>query len=436
MKEPHTLQPLVNKFFENDPVAASHYLETMPIEDIIQVMKSLPLPIASETINRFNLVLTADVLQGIPDSLFSKIIPHIEDQHLSNVFMKLAPEIKIKLLDLLPEIKKKQLQEFLTYPEDSAGRLMTFDFIAFHSDVKVRDAIQTIKYFTQQGVRSSYLYVIDKENRLIGVLRIRDMLLAEGHETVESIMQKDVFRVNCFTDREQLASELSKRSYFAVPVVDNEDRLIGIIRISQLLGGIQQGATEDLQKMFGASGDEKAFSPVSFSLKTRLPWLHINLITAFLAAGVVSLFQGIIDKITILAVFLPVVAGQGGNAGAQSLAVVMRGLVMREIPAHKAKNLIFKETIVGAINGVIIGIVTAVIAWIWKGNPFLGIVVGLGMLVNLTIAGLSGAVIPISMKALGLDPAQCSSIILTTITDVVGFLSYLGFAVVFQKYLL
>jgi len=436
MKGQNSLEPLVSRFFENDPVGASHFLETMPVEEIVQVIQSLPVSIASETINRFNLVLTADVLQKIPGGLFNKIIPHIEGQHMSNVFMKLSPETRIKLLELLPENKKKRLKEFLTYPEDSAGRLMTFDFIAFHSDIRVKEAIQTIRYFTQQGVRSSYLYVIDKENRLTGVLRIRDMLLAEGNEILDSIMQKDVFRVNCFTDREQLASELSKRSFFAVPVVDTEDRLIGIIRVSQLLGGIQQGATEDLQKMFGASGDENVFSPVSFSLKTRLPWLHFNLVTAFLAAGVVSLFQGIIDKITVLAVFLPVVAGQGGNAGAQSMAVVMRGLVMREIPVHKAKNLILKETIVGAVNGIIIGIVTAIIAWLWEGNPFLGLAVGLGMLVNLTVAGLSGAVIPISMKALGLDPAQCSSIILTTITDVVGFFSYLGFAVLFQKHLL
>jgi len=155
-----------------------------------------------------------------------------------------------------------------------------------------------------------------------------------------------------------------------------------------------------------------------------------------MAASVVALFEDIIAKITVLAVFLPVVAGQGGNAGAQSLAVVMRGLVMREIPQNKAGKLILKETLIGVVNGFVIGIVTAGVAWLWVGNPYLGLVIGLGMLVNLMIAGFAGAAIPIGMKAMGLDPAQCSNIILTTITDVMGFFSFLGFAVLFQAYLI
>jgi len=187
--------------------------------------------------------------------------------------------------------------------------------------------------------------------------------------------------------------------------------------------------------MFGAGADERAFSTIVFSLKKRLPWLHINLATAFLAAAVVALFEGIIAQLTILAVFLPVVAGQGGNAGAQSLAVVMRGIVMREIPKDKILALVLKEGKIGAINGAVIGAVTALVAWVWYGNPFLGLVIGLGMLVNLILAGLSGASIPLIMKKIGIDPAQSSSIILTTVTDVVGFIAFLGFAVLFQKYL-
>ncbi|UCG32500.1 MAG: magnesium transporter [Phycisphaerales bacterium] len=193
---------------------------------------------------------------------------------------------------------------------------------------------------------------------------------------------------------------------------------------------------ESIQRMFGGSPDERAFSPTIFSLRKRLPWLHVNLATAFLAAYVVSLFEETIAKITILAVFLPVVAGQGGNAGAQSLAIVMRGLVMREIPKRRVLWLIAKEGWLGLLTGAITGAVTGLVAWLWQSNPILGVVIGLGMIVNLFAAGLSGAAIPVIMKALGFDPAQCSSIILTTITDVVGFLAFLGFAVVFQSYLI
>jgi magnesium transporter len=202
-----------------------------------------------------------------------------------------------------------------------------------------------------------------------------------------------------------------------------------------MIQGVQEEMTKDIQQMFGAGADERVFSTIIFSLKKRLPWLHINLATAFLAAAVVSLFEGIIAQLTILAVFLPVVAGQGGNAGAQSLAVVMRGIVMREIPKDKIFPLVLKEGKIGAINGAVIGAVTALVAWIWYGNPFLGLVIGLGMLVNLILAGLSGASIPLIMKKIGIDPAQSSSIILTTVTDVVGFIAFLGFAVLFQKYL-
>jgi magnesium transporter len=219
-------------------------------------------------------------------------------------------------------------------------------------------------------------------------------------------------------------------------VVDSPTHIVGIIKAERMIQGVQEEATQDIQKMFGAGGDEKAFSSIPFSLRKRLPWLHVNLATAFMAAAVVAMFEDIIAKLTVLAVFLPVVAGQGGNAGAQSLAVVMRGIVMREIPRKKILSLIRKEAQLGTINGVVIGVVTAVVAWVWYGNPYLGLVIGLGMLLNLFFAGLAGASIPLLMRRIGLDPAQSSNIILTTVTDVMGFMAFLGLAVIFQQFLL
>ncbi len=218
--------------------------------------------------------------------------------------------------------------------------------------------------------------------------------------------------------------------------MDSENRILGIIKAERMIQGAKEDATKDIQRMFGAGGDERVFSTIFFSLKKRLPWLHINLAAAFLAAAVVALFEGIIAKLTILAVFLPVVAGQGGNAGAQSLAVVMRGIVMRKIPKDKILQLVLKEGKIRAINGIVIGSVTALVAWLWYGNPCLGLVIGLGMLVNLIFAGLAGASIPLIMKKIGIDPAQSSSIILTTVTNVLGFLAFLVFAVMFQNVLI
>jgi magnesium transporter len=212
--------------------------------------------------------------------------------------------------------------------------------------------------------------------------------------------------------------------------VDNTNKLVGIVNTSQMLSDMQEEHSADIQTIFGVSSEERPFSSTIFSLKKRLPWLNINLATAFLAGAVVALFENTIAKLTVLAIFLPIVAGQAGNGGAQSLAVVMRGLVMREISMRDFPKLLWKEMLLGLINGVAIGIVTAGIAYIWKGDPTLGLVVCLAMIINLIIAGLSGAVIPIGLKSFGLDPAQSSMIILTTVTDVVGFFVFLGLATV------
>jgi magnesium transporter len=260
-------------------------------------------------------------------------------------------------------------------------------------------------------------------------------MIASPDKSLADIMHPDVFTVHCFMDRQEVANELSRRKYFAVPVVDSENHMLGIIKAERLIQGVQDDVTKDIQRMFGVGSDERVFSTLFFSLRKRLPWLYVNLATAFLAAAVVAMFEGIIAKLTVLAVFLPVVAGQGGNAGAQSLAVVMRGIVMREIPKDKISGLILKEGKLGAINGALVGVVTALVAWLWNGNPYLGVVIGLGMLFNLIFAGLSGASIPLLMKRIGLDPAQSSSIILTTVTDVMGFVAFLGFAVLFQSFL-
>ena len=260
---------------------------------------------------------------------------------------------------------------------------------------------------------------------------MHDLLVASPQQTIDDIMRKDIFSLHCFLDIQGAASEVAKRRYFAASVVDGEKHIIAIIKAERLVKVVQAGAAQDSQRMFGVSGDEKPFSSIFFSLKRRLFWLHVNLVTAFMAAAVVEMFEGIIAKLTILAIFLPVVAEQGGNGGAQSLAVVMRGIVMREIPKDKVRALILRGGGLGAINGLVIGLVTAVVAWAWHGI----LVIGLGMLVNLIFARLSGASIPLLMKRIDIDPAQSSSIILTTVTDVFGFLAFLGFAVLFQSYL-
>ncbi len=428
-----SLLPFIRNQFERDTQAAARSLETMPETEAAEVLRALPIDLIVQALRHLQISYAAALLRDADPELFKGIANGLDSQHAATILMHLPDDVRRRFLANLPRKLKMQIKEVLTYPEDSVGRLMTRHFLSFHLELKAREAVEKIRSLARSGYPASYGYVVDDEDHLVGVINMRDLMLADPGQPLGSVMRKDVFSIHSFTDREEAANELSKRKYFAAPVVDNENKILGIIKAEQLLQGIQEEVTEDLQKMVGAGGDERVFSPIPFCLKKRLPWLHVNLITAFLAASVVALFENVIAKITILAVFLPVVAGQGGNAGAQSLAIVMRGLVMREIPADKIWKLIWKESWLGILNGAIIGIVTAGVAWLWHGNPFLGLVIGLGMLVNLFFAGLSGASIPIAMKSLGLDPAQCSSIILTTVTDVVGFFAFLGFAVIFQS---
>ncbi len=435
MKLPNLYLRLINRYLERDPVDAAAMIESMGEEEAVAILKALTPGDSAQLISHMPVTIVQGLLPKLPNNYFHDLAQKMEPQQLASVLKAVNAETQQNLIEHLEPLKKKQIQDLLVYPENSAGRIMSTQFWAFPSDMRIKDAIQKIRQLVHRGNSTTYAYVTDREGKLVGVLNMRDMMLAVDQSTLDQVMRRNVFAVNCFMDREQVAHELSGRRFFAAPVVDPEQRLVGVVQASELIEDVQEEATEDIQKMFGAGGDERVFSSLWFSLKSRLPWLHVNLATAFLAAWVVSTFEDLIAKVTVLAVFLPVVAGQGGNAGAQSLAVVMRGLVMREIAPSRVGRLILKEAMVGFINGLVIGLVTAGVAWAWQGNPYLGLVIGLGMVANMVAATLSGALIPIVMKRIGVDPAQCSNIILTTITDVMGFFAFLGFALLFQSYL-
>jgi magnesium transporter len=280
-----------------------------------------------------------------------------------------------------------------------------------------------------------YLYVTDGDGKLVGVLNMRELMLAPPHDRIDSLVHRQILSVPETMTRAEVVTLMRRHRFLALPVVDSDGRLMGVIKHDEALRAGQLEAFEDFQKMVGAGGDERALSPISTVVKRRLPWLYVNLLTAFLAAAVVGMFEGTIQKVTALAVLLPIVSGQGGNTGAQALAVVMRGLALREIISGVAKRVIVKEVLAGLFNGIAIAIGTAGAVWTWSRNYGLALVILLSMIVNMVAAGLSGAVIPLILKSLNRDPAQSSSIFLTTVTDCVGFASFLGFAVIFMPLL-
>lgn len=435
--DPEQLIPLTTRLIERDIGEAVKIFEEIPRRDAADILAALPGKVASRLLNRLQVNYTASILEQCDSASVKALIALISPRLAASIVMHLSPDTRKRLLPYLSGAMAVEIREMLTYPEGSVGRYMSTDFLTFQKEETAGTVIAKLKKLAaEKNFPASYTYVVDSENILLGVLNTRDLILAQPEQKLESFMIGNIFTLHCFIDRSEAAREMAKRKYFAAPIVDSENHLLGIIKAENMLHGIKEDITKDMQKMFGAGGDERTFSPIRFALKKRLFWLTVNLGTAFLAASVVAMFESIIAKLTILAVFLPVIAGQGGNAGAQSLAVVMRGLVMREIPPHKIRALIIKETQLGTLNGLIIGAITALIAWAWYGNPWLGVVIGLGMIINLVIAGLAGSSIPIIMKHLGIDPAQSSSIILTTVTDVMGFLAFLGLAVLFQNYLL
>ncbi len=431
------LIPLTIQLIERDIVEAAKIIEGLPRSSAAEILVMLPVELTSKVLQRLQTSYTASLLDQKDPALVKKIVSRLSPQKAVSVVMHLSPDARAKLMPSVTGALAEEIREMLTYPESSVGRYMSSDFLTFQKEESAGDVISKMKKLAlEKNFPASYTYVIDEDSILIGVLNTRDLMLAVPEQKLESFMITNVFSLHCFTEREEAAREMSKRKYFAAPVVDSENRLLGIIKGENLIHGLKDDLTRDIQMMVGVGRDEKTFSPIMIALKKRLFWLTVNLGTAFLAASVVAMFEGIIAKLTILAVFLPVIAGQGGNAGAQSLAVVMRGLVMREIPPKRVPELILKETKLGILNGFIIGLITAVIAWGWYGNPWLGVVIGLGMILNLVIAGLAGSSIPLIMKKMGIDPAQSSSIILTTITDVMGFLAFLGLAVIFQNFLI
>jgi len=436
MSEYDTYIKVTRHFVENDIIEAANIIEGLELDEALVILQSLPSETAGKMIKNLQVSFAAGLLEGLEEQFLCQVLTQLEPHFLATLLMNTSKENRERLREHIKGSVEEQIRELLEYPQGSVGRVVTTNFLAFDKKLTAGAAIDKIRAISKKKRPTSYAYVVDDEKHLLGVLNMHDLMISDPDRKLETIMTVDVFSLHCFDEIQEAANALSKRKYFAAPVVDSQQRIIGVIKAERLIKGIQEESVQDLQRMFGAGGDEKPFSKLSFALKKRLFWLHINLVTAFMAALVVALFEGVIAKITILAVFLPVVAGQGGNAGAQSLAIVMRGIVMREIPKGQVSRLILKEGLLGVINGTVIGFVTAIVAWAWKGNPYLGVVIGLGMFFNLIFAGLAGASIPLVMKKIGVDPAQSANIILTTVTDILGFLAFLSFALIFQKFLI
>lgn len=367
-----------------------------------------------------------EIVPELPEKLLKQVLYALDPGVLAVTLSRISEESRNRCLALLPRRAEAEVRRLMDYPPGSAGRVMDTRIPTFRGEQPVAATLDTLRQSKPKDLRA--LFIVDSERRLTGSIDIQDLLIAEPTELLKEIARPPSAAVSPFDDREEVAEKLRDFHLDVLPVIDIHRRLIGAIRHDALLKTLEEAASVDIQMMVGAGREERALSEPQFAVRKRLPWLQINLATAFLAAGVVGLFESTIAQFTALAVLLPVVAGQSGNSGAQALAVTMRGLALREISTRHWFRVLFKEIRVGMINGLAIAATTAVGVLVWSGNSGLALVISIAMIVSMVTAGIAGAVIPIALTRLGQDPAQSSTIVLTTVTDVAGFLSFLGIA--------
>lgn len=394
------------------------------------------------------------LLDLLPSQLIGAIVGELETSEavpvcerlaaarLAEVFDATSPDVTADVLKALePEMSDAALAAMRTsqdvvplleYEDDDAGGLMTPEFIALRETMNVAQALEFIRLWADEigpdPEYMHYLFVLDRNGALKGGLSLAQLVLARRSQSVSLLMDEDIVSVGVETDQEDAARIMERYDIFNLPVVDDDDRLVGVVWLDDMIRVLDEEATEDMFRMIGVDEEEKALGPFWRSVRNRLPWLVVNLGTAVLAGFVITLFQSTLGQVVALAAFLPVIAGQGGIAGTQTLTLIIRSITLGEVSPANARQLLLKELGLGLVHGLALGLVVGAIAFFWKGSEFLALVVGVAMVANLVVAGISGVVVPLGFRALKIDPALSSAVAVTTLTDVLGFLVYLGLA--------
>jgi len=424
---------LTEAYIDQFPQEAMDVLEAAPVAEIIQLLQSETVERAARVLTRMSSGLGAEALQRMKPEFARRSLSAMDPGRAAILLSNLDEGNRNLQLDALDPSLAQELRELMAYPEGTAGRLMEPRAASMPARLTARQALARLRRFSARD--AAMLILSDDDGRLVGLLELADVVRAGPGKRLGELVSFTPARVNALTPREEIVELFARHRLRLLPVVDLEDRLLGVIRQSAVIQAAQEEAAADLQAMVGVGRDERALSSPLVAMRKRLPWLNINLVTAFLAAAVVGIFENTIAQFTALAVLLPVVAGQSGNTGAQALAVIMRGLALREIRLRHWQRVLFKETMAGLLNGVAIALVTGLGVLLWSQSWGLAFVIALAMVLSMALASLSGAAIPLLLTRLGQDPAQSASIILTTVTDVVGFFSFLGLATLLSRFL-
>ena len=372
-----------------------------------------------------------EILQKLGIEKTTKVFDLMENDDLASLLIDLNPE---KIEELLSEMKQEEseaVQQLMNYPPETAGRIMTNRFVWIPEHYTIREAVDKLKHFAELAEYLNYLYVVDDEKKLAGVVSYKDLLLANIDDKIADIMYSRVIKVEVHTDQEEVAKLIQRYDFISIPVIDETNKLLGIITVDDIIDVVIQEANEDIEKL-SASGKAIDFNTPAFvAAYRRLPWLIILLFIGIISASIISGFEETLEAVVALAFFIPLIAGMTGNTGTQSLAVVVRGLVSHDLNFPQVVKLIFREFRVGVIIGIVCGILMSLIGYVWQGDMILGVVVGSSLVLTLIIGTLAGTIIPLILYRFNVDPAVASGPLITTINDILSLLIYFGIATMF-----
>ena len=431
----------INKILNNNnQIVLINFIKELHNADIAEIIQNLDRDTRLNFILKIKKHFDPEILTYLNDSIREEIIDNLDIKLLASNASELDIDDAVDLiedlqdsdkevfLDNLSETERKLVEESLTYPEDSAGRLMQRKFVSMNFLWNVGEAIDFLRKNKQNLPEDFYeIYLVDKNNIISGIVPLGRLMGSERLIFLEKIKNKKTRTINVFTDQEEVAYQFTKYAMVSAPVVNEKGKVIGSITVDDVVDVIEEEREEDILKL-GGVGQPDIYDAVINTTKSRFSWLLVNLLTAVIASIVIGFFQASIEKVVALAVLMPIVASMGGNAGTQTLTVSVRALATKELTTSNAFKIVIKETFVGGINGIVFATIIGFLSSYWFSDSLLGLVIAMAMILNLIIAGMAGILTPLTLNKFNIDPALASGVILTTITDVFGFLSFLGLA--------
>ena len=402
-------------------------IEFLEPEERIALIQALGSAFDYEVLSELEETVRDQVSEALPNELLARAVTELDTDDAAYVIENLEESDKQEILAQLESGDREAIERNLDYPEETAGRLMQSDFVAVAPFWTVGHVIDHMRESEELPDHFSAIFVVDPAYRVLGSVDLSRLLRTKRHVLVESIMDTEHHLVIATDDQEEVARQFKRYDLMSAPVVDENNRLVGVVTVDDVVEVIQDEAEEDMKALAGV-GDESLAGTVLETVRSRVPWLIVNLGTAILASSVIKAFDATIEQMVALAVLMPIVASMGGNAGTQTMTVTVRALATSKLSRLNAPRVITREGLVGLCNGVVLSTLLALVVYIWFGQGKLGLVIGAAMIVNSVAAGLAGILIPLAMDSLDLDPAPASGVFVTMITDVVGFFAFLGLA--------